>query len=119
MRGRDGVAAGFPRGDPRLADAQVEPEGELPDAVGMLVSGEVGPDVLPDLRAGARDVGAAHLAAELERQARTLGARELVLETGDRQPESLAVYRRAGFRKIPRFGEYLDSPLSLCMGKAL
>jgi GNAT superfamily N-acetyltransferase len=62
---------------------------------------------------------AAQVLAELERHARTLGARELVLETGDRQQEAIAVYRRAGFRAIPLFGEYLQSPLSMCMGKAL
>lgn len=56
---------------------------------------------------------------ELERHARALGARQLVLETGDRQPEAIAVYRRAGFQKIALYGEYLDSPLSLCMGKSL
>lgn len=62
---------------------------------------------------------AGHLLAALEDHAKVLGARQLVLETGDRQPESLAVYRRAGFEEIPRFGEYADSPLSMCMGKAL
>jgi putative acetyltransferase len=56
---------------------------------------------------------------QLEQHARTLGVTRLVLETGERQPESLAVYRRAGFVEIPRFGEYLDSPLSICMGKDL
>jgi putative acetyltransferase len=59
------------------------------------------------------------LLAELEDQARRIGARRLILETGDRQPEALAVYRRAGFVDIPRFGEYVDSPLSVCLGKAL
>jgi putative acetyltransferase len=57
--------------------------------------------------------------SQLEQHARTLGVTRLVLETGERQPESLAVYRRAGFVEIPRFGEYLDSPLSICMGKDL
>jgi putative acetyltransferase len=57
--------------------------------------------------------------SQLEQHARTLGVTRLVLETGERQPESLAVYRRAGFVEIPRFGEYLDSPLSVCMGKDL
>lgn len=62
---------------------------------------------------------AGHLLSALEEHAKMLGARQLVLETGDRQPESLAVYRRAGFEEIPRFGEYVDSLLSLCMGKKL
>ena len=63
---------------------------------------------------------AGKILAELEDHARTLGVRQLVLETGARQPESIAVYSRAGFVEIPLFGEYLNSPLtSLCMGKKL
>lgn len=59
------------------------------------------------------------LLAALESEARRLGAIRLVLETGARQPEAVALYRRAGFVPIRRFGEYRDSPLSLCMAKAL
>jgi len=59
------------------------------------------------------------LLAHLEAEARRLGATRLLLETGERQFESVALYRRAGFVEIPRYGEYVDSPLSLCMGKAL
>jgi GNAT superfamily N-acetyltransferase len=55
----------------------------------------------------------------LEAKAREIGATRLVLETGERQPEALALYRRAGFVPIPNFGEYADSPLSLCMAKDL
>lgn len=57
--------------------------------------------------------------AHLEDEARALGVARLVLEAGERQPEALALYRRAGFVEIPRFGAYVDSPLSLCMGKTL
>ena len=57
--------------------------------------------------------------AALEGQGRQLGVRRLVLETGPRQLEALALYRRAGYVSIPRFGEYLNSELSLCMGKDL
>lgn len=57
--------------------------------------------------------------AALEQQARRLGARRLVLETGDRQVEVLKLYRSAGFTDIPRFGEYVNSPMSVCMGKTL
>jgi hypothetical protein len=42
-----------------------------------------------------------------------------VLETGERQAEALALYSRAGFARIPPFGAYLGSPLSVCMGKDL
>ncbi|WP_437338073.1 GNAT family N-acetyltransferase [Sorangium sp. So ce394] len=55
----------------------------------------------------------------LEEQALALGRTRLVLETGVRQPEAIALYRRAGFVEIPPFGEYLGSPLSVCMGKDL
>ncbi len=55
----------------------------------------------------------------LEAEALGLGVSRIVLETGERQQEALALYRRAGFAEIPCFGEYVDSPLSLCMGKDL
>lgn len=55
----------------------------------------------------------------LENEARQLGVSRLVLETGLRQVEALALYRRAGFVEIPLFGEYIDSPLSVCMEKTL
>jgi GNAT superfamily N-acetyltransferase len=51
--------------------------------------------------------------------ARELGVARIVLETGERQPEAIALYEHCGFVKIPRFGEYTDSPLSICMEKTL
>jgi putative acetyltransferase len=65
-----------------------------------------------------RGVGLAVLHA-LEAEARRLGIRRLVLETGVRQHEALALYQRVGYSPIPPFGEYLGSPLSLCLGKDL
>jgi putative acetyltransferase len=59
------------------------------------------------------------LLAHLEATARALGARRVLLETGVRQPEAIALYTRAGFTRIPAFGEYLDSALSVCMAKDL
>ena len=55
----------------------------------------------------------------LEQEAKRLGARAMVLETGERQAEALALYKRAGYVRIEPFGEYVDSPLSVCMKKAL
>lgn len=58
----------------------------------------------------------------LEAEARRLGARRLLLETGPRQAEAIALYERAGFTHIPLYGEYAHSPhphLSTCMGKDL
>jgi GNAT superfamily N-acetyltransferase len=60
------------------------------------------------------------LVAALEAEARTLGVRRLVLETGVRQPAAVALYRASGFHPIPLFGEYRRSPeTSLCFGKNL
>ena len=60
------------------------------------------------------------LLARLEDEARALGLARLVLETGTRQPEALALYRRAGFAEIPPYGEYAaSSDTSVCMEKSL
>jgi GNAT superfamily N-acetyltransferase len=56
---------------------------------------------------------------ELEAVASQLGIRRLVLETGPRQPEALALYRRAGYVEIPLFGEYVGAEFSVCMAKNL
>jgi putative acetyltransferase len=55
----------------------------------------------------------------LEQHARTHGANRVVLETGTRQTAALGLYERAGYARIPLFGEYVGSPCSLCMGKPL
>jgi putative acetyltransferase len=65
-----------------------------------------------------RGVGRALLGA-LEAQARALGLTRLVLETGIRQTEAIALYQRCGFKNIRPFAEYVSSPLSICMAKDL
>ena len=56
----------------------------------------------------------------LEAEARALGVRRVVLETGIRQTAALALYRGTGFDPIPLYGEYLRSPeTSICLGKML
>ena len=73
--------------------------------------------VMPALRG--RGLGR-RLVAALEAEARALGIRRLVLETGTRQTAALELYRRTGFLPIPLFGEYLRSPeTSICLGKEL
>lgn len=59
------------------------------------------------------------LLSELERHARRLGHRRLLLETGEHQHEALRLYERAGFARIPAFGEYQGSAASICMEKKL
>ncbi len=66
-----------------------------------------------------RGVGRA-LLAELERVARAGGARRLVLQTGDRQPEAVALYERVGYTPIPVYEPYVEAiPRSLCFEKRL
>lgn len=55
----------------------------------------------------------------LESHARQLGAKRIVLETGPRQPDAIAVYQHAGFVEIPLYGEYIGSQFSVCMAKEL
>jgi len=69
-------------------------------------------------QARGRGVARALLRA-LEAAASELGATRVVLETGTRQREALALYARAGYTPIPAWGEYTTSPLSVCLGKAL
>ncbi len=60
------------------------------------------------------------LLAQLESEARALGLSRIVLETGIRQHEALALYRRAEYADIPAYGEYSLSPgTSVCLAKAL
>lgn len=86
---------------------------------------EVGPQVGELKRmyvareARGRGIGRALLAC-LESEARRLGLVQLVLETGVRQVEALALYRRAGFTAIPPYGEYAASAdTSVCLSKSL
>ena len=59
------------------------------------------------------------LLEELERVARELDLEVLRLETGVHQPESVALYERAGYRSIPPYGEYIGNTYSLCYEKRL
>jgi GNAT superfamily N-acetyltransferase len=54
------------------------------------------------------------LLAGLEDAARSRGWTTLRLETGPRQPEAIALYEGAGYRAIPAFGAYVDSPDAGC-----
>jgi putative acetyltransferase len=69
---------------------------------------------------GSRGSGAASVVLrELERRARALGWNRLVLETGDRQPDAIRFYEREGYTRIPNYGHYVHSPLSLCYERML
>lgn len=72
--------------------------------------------VRPEARG--RGVGRAIL-ARLEETARDLGATAMVLEMGAGQSEARALYESVGMAPIPCWGEYLATPLSICLGKTL
>jgi GNAT superfamily N-acetyltransferase len=59
------------------------------------------------------------LLAHLEDSAAAAGADVMVLETGIKQPEAIALYESAGYLPIPGFGFWRDSPTSRCFGKPL
>jgi len=68
----------------------------------------------------ARGQGASRaLMAELERLALARGASRLILQTGDRQPEAIALYERIGYRAIEIFPPYARFPASRCFAKPL
>lgn len=68
--------------------------------------------------ASQRGTGVARqLLAFLERTAVERGARWLVLETGSKQPEAIALYRSSGYQDVPAFGHYAGSELSVHLGK--
>jgi GNAT superfamily N-acetyltransferase len=57
--------------------------------------------------------------AHLEATAVEAGYEAMVLETGTRQPEAIALYESCGYVPVPKFGYYRDSPTSRCFGRRL
>lgn len=55
----------------------------------------------------------------LESTARQAGVDWLVLETGQRQPEAIALYRSSGYVDVPHFGTYAHAPAAVHLGKRL
>jgi GNAT superfamily N-acetyltransferase len=72
--------------------------------------------VLPELRG--RGI-ARRLLDALEDEARSLGVSRLLLETGTRQPEAIALYLKVGFFPTDPYGEYPTSPLNVFFEKRL
>lgn len=55
----------------------------------------------------------------LEATAREAGAAVMILETGEAQPEAMALYESSGYTAIPGFGHYAWSPQNRCYAKPL
>jgi len=63
-----------------------------------------------------KGVGSA-LLRRLEDEARQRGVTRFALETGNRQPQAVALYARLGYRTCGPFGPYEDDPHSVFMQK--
>jgi putative acetyltransferase len=56
---------------------------------------------------------------ELENWALDLNYKRCLLETGKRQPEAIALYKKNGYLIIPNFGQYENVENSVCFEKVL
>jgi GNAT superfamily N-acetyltransferase len=66
-----------------------------------------------------RGIGRA-LMNHLEQLATAGGARRLILQTGDRQPDAVALYERVGYIPIPIYEPYIETiPNSFCFEKVI
>ena len=62
---------------------------------------------------------ARQLVVALEEEAFAAGRPVLRLETGTYLTRAIALYRSAGYRPIPVYGEYVGNPYSVCFEKRL
>ncbi|MCX5381929.1 GNAT family N-acetyltransferase [Streptomyces sp. NBC_00083] len=68
----------------------------------------------------ARGLGLARrILAALEADARAAGRTRMVLETGIKQPEAIALYTSTGYEPCEKFGHYRTYESSRCFAKAL
>jgi GNAT superfamily N-acetyltransferase len=59
------------------------------------------------------------LVAALEDSARGSGYRVVVLNSGDRQPEALALYEALGYTPVPGYGLYAGEPGAVFLGRRI
>lgn len=57
--------------------------------------------------------------SELENWAKALSYNKCVLETGMRQPEAIALYKKNGYVVIPNYGQYAGIENSVCFEKVV
>lgn len=62
---------------------------------------------------------ARRMLSHLETTAWAAGLEALILSTGSRQPEAMALYTYAGYEPIDGFGHYAGGDLNRCFGKRL
>ena len=56
---------------------------------------------------------------ELEKWAKELGYEKCILETGKKQPEAIALYKKNGYKLIPNYGQYVGVDNSVCFEKEM
>lgn len=56
---------------------------------------------------------------ELENWAAECGYHKCILETGKKQPEAIALYKKNGYDIIPNFGQYANVDNSVCFEKMI
>lgn len=57
--------------------------------------------------------------SELENWTAELNYQKCVLETGYKQPEAIALYRKNGYSQIPNYGQYIGMDNSICFEKVI
>ena len=62
---------------------------------------------------------AAQILKELEKWAAEINYSLCILETGKKQPDAIALYKKSGYTQIPNFGKYVHVENSVCMKKSL
>ena len=62
---------------------------------------------------------AIQILSELEKWAVELGCEKCILETGKRQPEAIALYKKTGYSVISNYGPYAGMSNSVCFEKRL
>jgi GNAT superfamily N-acetyltransferase len=60
---------------------------------------------------------AAKVLSDLENWTKELSFERCILETGKKQPEAIALYKKNGYKLIPNYGQYAEVENSLCFKK--
>jgi GNAT superfamily N-acetyltransferase len=101
------------RADPSLGAVSVEPDGTV---AGLTIPSQNYLVVDPAFR---RRGLARLIMSALEESAAAAGHTAVVLNSGGRQPEALALYAALGYTPVPGFGVYADAPGAVFLGKDL
>jgi len=72
--------------------------------------------VLPESRNGGI---ATRVLSALEEWAGELSYAKCILETGKKQPEAIALYKKNGYTPIPNYGQYANVENSVCFEKKI